>query len=561
MPSVLENYSSLTPTSPRKHILAVLQSAMNDARQALALLKTLGRTKAVSDLIATQKNLSILRVLFLHYRQSDPEASNEALRCVANALLLIERGRTLWVDEDVGGSEVVIDMLRRSSSPDQIFLACRILFLCTASPSLSSSYITTLVGGTTSTKTPTIVELIGSNLDSLTAACQSGASMSKEAMTDLLKFTFNLLNHYPKLVPCNPQDPLAQPKETEPKVIGDFWNTRLDGLLPPLLRAFNTLPLPSPSPLSAPLSHVIHCLITIPCSLELRPVWFKGGASETSESPALGSPGSAFSVTGHEDRNESSKTGPIERALSALSIHRRSSSSRPSSPPSPSLITSVDTLSRAYTLLDLSMEHYLPGNIDVDEPSIRDKCRQEGIYTLDDAISPVTVLLSRLCLSYEDAKVRVREWLLPATLDRTSPLELRSDLLGRCIRFLGSVYHPRLKDAVGEMLFAICDSDAGVLSAYLGYGNVAGFLYHKGVMAAPPRPSSTAAPSSTPDGTPIDPITGVAVVNDEGPDMTEEEKEREAERLFVLFDRLERTGAIRPGQNPLRQAMQRMSGQ
>ena len=38
--------------------------------------------------------------------------------------------------------------------------------------------------------------------------------------------------------------------------------------------------------------------------------------------------------------------------------------------------------------------------------------------------------------------------------------------------------------------------------------------------------------------------------------MTDEEKEREAEKLFVLFDRLEKTGAIPPEQNPMRKAMQ-----
>jgi len=39
--------------------------------------------------------------------------------------------------------------------------------------------------------------------------------------------------------------------------------------------------------------------------------------------------------------------------------------------------------------------------------------------------------------------------------------------------------------------------------------------------------------------------------------MTEEEREREAERLFVLFDRLERTGAVPPEANPVRRAIQK----
>jgi hypothetical protein len=41
--------------------------------------------------------------------------------------------------------------------------------------------------------------------------------------------------------------------------------------------------------------------------------------------------------------------------------------------------------------------------------------------------------------------------------------------------------------------------------------------------------------------------------------MSDEEKEREMEKLFVLFDRLERTGAIPSDQNPMRRAVQEAS--
>lgn len=59
----------------------------------------------------------------------------------------------------------------------------------------------------------------------------------------------------------------------------------------------------------------------------------------------------------------------------------------------------------------------------------------------------------------------------------------------------------------------------------------------------------------TASGEQIDPITGV--VKEEKPpiEMTDEEKEREAEKLFVLFDRLERSGALPPSQNPIRKAV------
>jgi hypothetical protein len=41
--------------------------------------------------------------------------------------------------------------------------------------------------------------------------------------------------------------------------------------------------------------------------------------------------------------------------------------------------------------------------------------------------------------------------------------------------------------------------------------------------------------------------------------MTPEEKEREMEKLFVLFDRLERTGALPASQNPMRKAIEKAS--
>jgi len=89
-----------------------------------------------------------------------------------------------------------------------------------------------------------------------------------------------------------------------------------------------------------------------------------------------------------------------------------------------------------------------------------------------------------------------------------------------------------------------------------GYGNVAGFLFHKGVFSAPQASSSSLTGSSTSDQ--IDPITGTVVQpKAELPEMSDEEKEREMEKLFVLFDRLEKTGAINPEQNPMRKAIQK----
>jgi hypothetical protein len=52
----------------------------------------------------------------------------------------------------------------------------------------------------------------------------------------------------------------------------------------------------------------------------------------------------------------------------------------------------------------------------------------------------------------------------------------------------------------------------------------------------------------TDNGPAINPITGTYyddAISQELANMTDEEKEREAERLFVLFDRLNKTGVMK----------------
>lgn len=63
---------------------------------------------------------------------------------------------------------------------------------------------------------------------------------------------------------------------------------------------------------------------------------------------------------------------------------------------------------------------------------------------------------------------------------------------------------------------------------------------------------------TTIDGKEINPITGQRrdmEPEDPGPEMTDEEKETEAERLFVLFERLKATGVVNVV-NPVEHALQ-----
>jgi len=538
-----------------------------DVAQALLAVKSLGKMPSGSKVIAKEPNLTTLLAIS-RALNSDMEASSEALRCVANCMLLVEEARIIFVGKDVRGGQAMVTLLERTTNPERVFLASRILFLASVSMTFASDFIISLVEHRYPEQNTTIVEIIGARLDSLTTSILSGEKLAREAMTDLLKFAFNLLLHYPKIVDdSEPEkdDNKGKGKSKEGdasgKVMGDCWSDKLDGILAPLLRLLNTLPPTFPAPLAAPLTHVIHALITVPVTSSLKPVWFPilsnpasphGSASSKTSSPA-GSPKSAGNElqqgsnarSGSPSHSKDAKMGALDRALSKFAVSRRSAS--PTNP--------QDTLLRGYDLLDVTLSHYMPGDIEPDDISVRELCKSETDGALDDIVCPLVLLITKLCSGDEASRKRMRAWILPDDLDRTNPLESRSDLLGRCIRLLFCVHHPRLKDATGEMLFAVCDSDANTLMSYVGYGNVAGFLFNKGILSAPPGGSTSAAPNTTASGAQIDPITGTVKTEKPSIEMTDEEKEAEAEKLFVLFDRLERSGALPPSQNPIRKAI------
>ena len=100
---------------------------------------------------------------------------------------------------------------------------------------------------------------------------------------------------------------------------------------------------------------------------------------------------------------------------------------------------------------------------------------------------------------------------------------------------------PSFGTAVSHLLFTISGKDATRFVDNVGYGFASGFLFQNDI----PIPASVAgAPTagSTNGGKrDYNPITGQYIDAENTPDlpeMTEEEKEREAERLFVLFERL-----------------------
>jgi hypothetical protein len=108
-------------------------------------------------------------------------------------------------------------------------------------------FIVSIVERKPSGRAHSLVEIIGLRLESLVPALLSGTRMAREAIVDLLKFTFNILTHYPKvchvlatsalkfsnilqLVDCENIGESGGSSDGA-KVLGEYWSDRLDGFV------------------------------------------------------------------------------------------------------------------------------------------------------------------------------------------------------------------------------------------------------------------------------------------------------------------------------------------
>ena len=143
-----------------------------------------------------------------------------------------------------------------------------------------------------------------------------------------------------------------------------------------------------------------------------------------------GSPVTTSAGNGKDKEKSKEERNAFDRAIQFLTSPR-ASLSRPSSPHSPgSPGSGSDTnlpnpskhqqgppaiLTRALEILELSFKHYLPDNVDPDDQSVKQRCRVEDVE-LDHVLSPLLLLLVKLCKHSMECRLYLRERLLPATL-------------------------------------------------------------------------------------------------------------------------------------------------
>lgn len=197
-------------------------------------------------------------------------------------------------------------------------------------------------------------------------------------------------------------------------------------------------------------------------------------------------------------------------------------------------------------LLDLSLKSYQEQELDVTVTPL--VCLISSIYEYAPADSPVCDTIHKSLLPSEEERIKVlgKGDTLPARLlvNMTNPIA------------------PEFAKAVSHLLFNVSDKDAHKFVENIGYGYASGFLFQNNI----PIPEglggddekgegSKAGPSSK---RAVNPITGQFLDAETFPDMPEmtmEEKEREAERLFVLFERARKLGIVNV-ENPVAKAVQ-----
>jgi len=155
---------------------------------------------------------------------------------------------------------------------------------------------------------------------------------------------------------------------------------------------------------------------------------------------------------------------------------------------------------------------------------------------LDTLASPLVSFMTKI---HSSAPLEVQESIaraiLPTDADRKQALGKGNSLSARLLRLSISPSHPVLKEALANLLFQLSESDPDKFVHNVGFGFASGYLVSRGL---PVPPSAQLGADAS--GAPINPVTGQRLDSeapDELPPMTDEEKEREAERLFVLFER------------------------
>ncbi|KAF2804648.1 uncharacterized protein BDZ99DRAFT_467335 [Mytilinidion resinicola] len=463
--------SAMTPSSGKaklEQVTSILATLKTDLEQTNLLphqrntlleeLKVHGRAAENADPIFARNGIEILARY--GFESSNSATSREALRCLANALLLQPKTRQMFVDLGFGDKAAE---KAKSDNTDDEFLISRILFLLTYDSDLDFDSLV---------RSHQLAESINAAIarharryskSSRHLSYDNPMSMNTMALSETLKLLFNITHHYPDLQPM-------------------FTKS-----IPHIFKILVRHKIPSP-PLEQPVNYLINALLNL-------------------------------------DLEEGDKTA---KSFSHSAVFPK--------------FDAKCNAEHLINILDQAISVYPEAQLDRVAP-------------------PVLTLIRRVYEIAPDAVQTYMQWLLlPTDDERTRPLGKSDTLSARLLRLSTSAMLPTLRGNISSMLFELSGKDAAKFVHNVGYGFASGFLLSHNI--AMPESAMDAYANGTEGaekgGVPVNPITGQrldAEEEEQGPPMTREEKEREAERLFVLFERLKATGVMNV-ENPVARAVQ-----
>ncbi|KAI2640968.1 guanine nucleotide exchange factor [Xylaria nigripes] len=183
------------------------------------------------------------------------------------------------------------------------------------------------------------------------------------------------------------------------------------------------------------------------------------------------------------------------------------------------------------------------------------------IYKDEELDSTVTALLGVIRAVHEhapqDVQTSIRQKLLPTETDRNEVLGRSGSLASWLLKNSTNPVAPELRNTISDLIFDLSDKDAAKFVQNVGYGFASGSLFNRN-MSLSQNASEDFNNAAGGASRPINPVTGQFLDSERHPNvpqMTDAEKEREAERLFVLFQRLQANGVISI-ENPIRTAVE-----
>ncbi|KAG0223706.1 hypothetical protein BGW42_005720 [Actinomortierella wolfii] len=223
-----------------------------DRTLALEALKALGRAPEGCDNMYTTEGIKTLMYQSCLTPTTtngfDGPGSKEALKCLANALLLKPAIRPTF--EELGGHAICSTLLKNTAwSNETQFLLCRVLLLVTIDSTSIVQDIMDKYDG---------VEGALAVLKTQLARSPDGTMFTQSmVLSAALKYIFNLMMVDPKIT----RESEANLNEDEK---AEASGKRFQSLIPTLASILTTIPLNKTTPLSPPHSHAVHVLLNCP---------------------------------------------------------------------------------------------------------------------------------------------------------------------------------------------------------------------------------------------------------------------------------------------------------